>query len=198
MRIKSQWFKSDREKTTDEIAGAMAFTAWKIAENSLKNTRNAKFDIEIGPQYFGFLSEFLIFLIQVSDRIAYRQFSNEERVLFTGTLANRVAETLAENKSRLLGGTAADRKQEFIDLLNQRSGEYAEFDYGPDGPEFAFTRYVGFCMRDVMNDADVEWVADQIMTIEAPNAVDMVEKTLRNLLGNEPKASRARAGVSGD
>ena len=63
---------------------------------------------------------------------------------------------------------ATDHKQIFIDKLNQRAGEYADFNYGADGPEFAFTRYLAFCMREVMDEKDVEWVIDQMMSIEAP------------------------------
>src|ERR1039457_6710433 len=111
MRIKSQWFKSERKKTPQEIAGAMAFTIWRIADNTLKNTRRANFEIAIGPQYFSFLTEFLVFLIQVADRIAHRQLSAETRFVFTSTLANRVAETLAENQSRLMGNSIAEDKQ---------------------------------------------------------------------------------------
>src|SRR4030067_731362 len=107
MRIKSHWFQSEREKTPQEIAGAMAFTIWRIAHKALKNTRKANFEIAIGPQYFSFLSEFLVFLIQVADRIAYRQHPAEARFAFTSALANRVAETLAENKSRLMGDSIA-------------------------------------------------------------------------------------------
>lgn len=198
MRIKSHWFKPGREKTPQDIAGTLSFVIWRIADNALKNTRNAKFEIAIGAQYFAFLTEFLIFLIQVADRIAYRLLTAEDRVTFTGTLANRVAETLAENQSRLMGDTLAAHKQRFIDRLNQRSGEYADFDYGDDGPEFAFTRYLAFCMREVMDEKDVEWVIDQMMSIEAPNAVDMVEKTMRDVLEIEPRQKRQRASVSGD
>ena len=198
MRIKSHWFKPGREKTPQDIAGTLSFVIWRIADNALKNTRNAKFEIAIGAQYFAFLTEFLIFLIQVADRIAYRLLTAEDRVTFTGTLANRVAETLAENQSRLMGDTLAAHKQRFIDRLNQRSGEYADFDYGADGPEFAFTRYLAFCMREVMDEKDVEWVIDQMMSIEAPNAVDMVEKTMRDVLELEPRTVRKRASVSGD
>jgi len=197
MRIKSQWFKSDRQKTPEEIAGAMAFTIWRIADNSLKNTRKANFEISIGPQYFTFLTEFLVFLIQVADRIAHRQLSAEDRVTFTSTLANRVAETLSENQSRLMGDSIAAHKQNFIDNLNQRAGEYADFNYGEDGPEFAFTRYLAFCMREVMDEKDVEWVIDQMMSIEAPNAVDMVEKTMHNLFTAEAGPTRTRKRISG-
>lgn len=198
MRIKSQWFKSDREKTPQEIAGAMAFTIWRIADNALKNTRKANFEIAIGAQYFTYITEFLVFLIQVADRIAYRQLPAEDRFTFTSTLANRVAETLSENQSRLMGGSIADHKQHFIENLNQRAGEYADFNYGIDGPEFAFTRYLGFCMRAVMDDKDVEWVVDQIMSIEAPEAVEMVEKTMKNLFDEEPKQPRSRKATGGD
>jgi len=198
MRIKSHWFKSDREKTTQEIAGALAFTIWRIADNALKNTRRAHFEIAIGAQYFAFLTEFLVFLIQVADRIAHRQLSADDRFAFTSTLANRVAETLAENQSRLIGDSIAEHKQHFIDKLNQRAGEYADFNYGIDGPEFAFTRYLAFCMREVMDEKDVEWVIDQMMSIEAPEAVDMVEKTMKNLFAKEPPQTRIRKVTSGD
>jgi hypothetical protein len=198
MRIKSQWFKSDREKTPQEIAGAMAFTIWRIADNALKNTRKANFEIAVGSQYFLFLTEFLIFLIQVADRIAHRQLSAEARFAFTSTLANRVAETLAENQSRLMGDSIAVHKQHFIDNLNQRAEEYADFNYGSDGPEFAFTRYLAFCMREFMDEKDVEWVIDQMMSIEAPEAVEMVEKTMKNLFETEPRQPRTRKRVSGD
>ena len=198
MRIKSQWFKGDREKTTKEIAGALAFTIWRIADNALKNTRKANFEIAIGPQYFSFLTEFLVFLIQVADRIAYRQLTAEARFEFTSVLANRVSETLAENQSRLMGDSIAEHKQHFIDKLNQRAGEYADFNYGSDGPEFAFTRYLAFCMREVMDEKDVEWVIDQMMSIEAPEAVEMVEKTMSNLYEAEPRPPRTRKTTSGD
>lgn len=198
MRIKSHWFKSEREKTPQEIAGALAFVIWRIGDNALKNTRKADFQIAIGAQYFAFLTEFLVFLIQVADRIAYRQLPAETRFLFTSTLANRVAETLAENQSRLMGNSISEHKQHFIDKLNQRAGEYAEFDYGSDGPGFAFTRYLAYCMREVMDEKDITWVIDQMMSIEAPEAVTMVEKTIRDLFETEPGQPRTRKTVSGD
>ena len=196
MRIKNHWFKSDRKRTPQEIAGALAFVIWRIGDNELKNTRNAKFEIAIGTQYFSFLSEFLVFLVQVADRIAYRQLPAEDRLALTSTLANRIAETLAENQSRLMGGDFAKHKQDFIDKLNQRAGEYAEFGYGSDGPEFGFTRYLGFCIREVMDEKDFAWVIDQMMSIAAPEAVEMVENTMRGLFETEPRQPRRRKTAS--
>jgi len=190
MRIKNHWFKSDRKRTPQEIADALAFVIWRIGDNTLKITRKANFEIEAGAQYFLFLAEFLVFLIQVADRIAYRRLSAEDRQTFTTSLAKRVAETLAENQSRLMGIDFAECKKRFIDSLNQRAGEYAEFNYDDNGPEFAFTRYLGFCMREIVSEKDTSWVIDQMMSVAAPEAVEMVEKTLHNLLDTEPRQAR--------
>lgn len=198
MRIKSHWFKPGREKTTQEIAWSVAFVIWRIAENSLRNTRKADFDIAVGPQYFAFLNEFLVFLIQVADRIAYRMLQPEVRVEFTSALANRVAETMAENHSRLLGGDYAEHKHRFIDELNERSGDYAEFDYDDNGPDYGFMRYLGYRIGEVMDEKDAPWVVDQMISIEAPEAVKMLEKTIRDLYQAEPRKARNRASVSGD
>jgi hypothetical protein len=198
LRIKSSWFRAGREHTPEELAGALSFVIYRIADNALKKTRRADFGVEVGAQYFAFLTEFLQFLIQVADRIAYRRLPEQGRLAFTSTLANRVAETHAENESRLLGGDMAECKQRFIDLVNRRAGEYAEFGYGENGPDFAFTRYLAWCMGEVMDEQDSGWIIDQMMSIEAPEAVEMVEKTFRNLLESEPRQPRRRASVSGD
>ena len=198
MRIKSQWFKEGKQHTAKELAGAVSFVAWKIADDALKSTRKADFEIAVGPQYFAFLNEFLVFLIQVADRIAYRRFAPEERAEFTGTLANRIAATQAENQSRLLGGTEAEFKQAFIDQLNLRADGYAEFDYGESGPSFKFLRYLAFCLDQIMDKKDSGWIIDQIMSIQAPAAVDMVEKTIRNLVEETPRPTRKRSSTSGD
>jgi hypothetical protein len=192
IRIKSQWFKAGKEKTPLELAGAVAFISWRISESALKNTRRADFEVAIGEQYFAFLNEFLIFLVQVADRIAYVRFTAEFRLVFTTELANRIASTLAENQSTLLGGEQAEHKAAFIERLNQRSGEYAEYEYGSDGPSFSFMRYLANCMLGVVDERDRSWVIDQMMAVEAPNAVEMVEKAMQGLLETEPKRRAIR------
>ncbi|MBU0621786.1 MAG: hypothetical protein KJ795_08050 [Gammaproteobacteria bacterium] len=198
MRIKSNWHKEGRVHTPQEISDALAFTVSRIADNALKNTRKADFEIEVGPQYLDFLAEFLVFLILVADRIAYRDLSAEDRASFTGNLANRVAETYAENRSRLLEDDLKGCKQRFIDLINQRAGEYADFGYDEKGPEYGFYRYLAFCISNVLSEEDAKWVIDPMISFEAPEAVQMVEKTLRGLYEVEPKKPRRRAAMGGD
>jgi hypothetical protein len=49
-----------------------------------------------------------------------------------------------------------------------------------------------------MDEKDSGWVIDQIMGIQAPEAVKMIEKTMSNLLDETPRPARRRASEGGD
>ena len=200
LRLKSQWFKTDSPKTPQEAAGAMAFIVWRVAHNALTQMRGARFDIDIGPQYFAFLREWLVFLIQVVDRMAHERMVGEERAAFTTALVLRVADHLADNENRLLGVPPPGEETHqgrFIDLVNLLAAHYAEFGHGPDGPDFAFTRYLGHRIEALMPEKDRYWVVDQVMAIEAPDAVEMLQRSLQGVLSTEPRVPR-RSVLSGD
>ena len=195
MRVKSQWFNSGRSKSPAEIASAAAVISWRIALNALKEMRSAGFDIAVGPQYFSFLSEFAIFLVQLADRIAYRQFEEEDRIAFTNAMANHVGDHMADNQSELLGGAPMNvYKAAFIDRLNQRAAQYAQFQYEPGGANFSFLRELGNCLEEVLDERDKHWVVDQVIAIQGPEAIETLEKSMRGLLGQEPKRQRTRSG----
>jgi hypothetical protein len=187
IRVKSSWHKGDRKKTPQEIAGALAFIIWRLSDNTLKNVRKADFDIAIGAQYFAFLQEFLIFLVMVADRIVYTQLSPEDRAEFTGALANRVAEHMSENQTEWLGGSLREYKDGFVERLNQRAGEYADFHYTGVETSFSFILHLGQSMRDVVDEKDKTWVVDQIMAIEVPESVAMLEKAMKGLFDDSAK-----------
>jgi len=200
LRIKSQWFKTDTPKTPQQIASAMGFIVFRVAQNALAQMRNAQFDIDIGPQYFAFLREVLVFLLQVADRMAYASMQAQVRAEFTTAMVVRVAEVLEENENRLLGLPGAgepSHMDRFIEQFNLLSSHYADFGYGADGPDFGFVRYLGHRIEALMPKKDQHWVIDQIMAIEAPQAVEMLERSLRGLIGEEPRSPR-RNTMSGD
>jgi len=202
IRIKSQWFKGGNARTWQQTASVMAFTAWRVAENTLRQMRSAQFDIEIGPQYFAFTREVLVFLIQMSDRMAHERMEDEDRAEFIAALVRRVAEVLQENEDRLLGPPPAGQPghfDEFIDLFNELADHYAEFAYTSDGPDFAFVRYLGHRIEALMPEKDQRWVIDQIMAAEVPFAIEMLQRAMQGALSTEPRAPRrARTVASGD
>lgn len=202
IRIKSQWFRSGATKTAQQTASAMAFIAWRVAQNMLKQMRSAHFDIEIGPQYFAFTREVLVFLTQILDRMAFERMGPEGRAEFITALVKRVAEVLQENEDNLLGEPPAGQPSHydaFIDLFNELADHYADFGFDAQGPDFAFVRYLGHRIEALMPLKDQRWVVDQIMATEVPEAVQMIQGAMQDVLSTEPRAPRrARATTSGD
>jgi hypothetical protein len=196
MRVKSHWFRAGREKSPKELAGAAAFNIWRIGLNALSHTRNAGFEIAVGAQYFAFLAEFLVFLVMVADRIAYRHVGEEDRAAFTTELANRVGDNLAENQANLMGGELREHKAAFIAQLNLRADEYAHYDYQKDAENFSFVRGLGLFLQNVVDERDRQWVTDQVMAIEAPEAIATLEKAMSGFLELEPHRP-SRGGNSG-
>jgi hypothetical protein len=208
LRIKAHWFKAEQPKSPEQTASAMAFIAWRVAINMLKRMREAGFDIDAGPAYFGFVREVLVFLLCGIDRLAYAQLGAEARAPFTTALVRHLARTLQENEHDLLGPVPAGAPPHgdtFIDLVNEVTQHYAEFGADPmtpDGgagfhPGFGFVRYLGSRLEPTLPEKDRRWVVEQVMAAEAPEAVEIVQRSMRDLYDAAPRRAR-RSSVSGD
>ena len=211
MRIKNRWFSGDGtpvRKSAAEQASAMAFIVWRVAVNMVKRMRAADFDVDAGAPYLAFVREVLVFLAAVADRIAYQRLSAEDRAQFLVALVHHLARHLQENADELLGPAPAgeaSHAERFIDLFNELCGHYAEFGADPRAadpeagfePDFAFVRYLGVRLEPALPEAHRRWVLDQVMVIEAPEAVATVQRSMNELF--EPGPRRARRSVlSGD
>ncbi len=69
----------------------------------------------------------------------------------------------------------------FVDLFNRRSEDYAHFDFRDGEPEYGFARYVGNQLMDVLPEKDRVWVVEQVVSIEAPEAVKTLKTAFANL-----------------
>ena len=197
MRIKSHWFKSAAPKSPQEVAGAAAFIVWRVAQNSLKTMRAAHFELPPGPQYFAFLSEFLVFLTLGADRIAHARGDDAWRVTFITAMANRVGEILAENESDLLGAAGSgDIKRRFIDQVNACAVECATIGWDEEGPAYGFLRYLGHRVADVMADKDKTWAISQVIEVEAPEAAATMRRGMAGLLDTTPRTRQRSASAA--
>lgn len=209
MRVKSHWFKPGAEKSPAEQASAMAFIVWRLAQQMLKRMRGADFDIDAGVPYFAFMRELLVFLIALTDRIAAARLTATDRSEFTIAFVHHLAGTLQGNADDLLGPSAPGEPPHgdtFIDLVNEVTQHYAEFGADPDAkeddgagfqPDFAFVRYLGHRLEPTLPEKDRRWVIDQVMAIEAPNAIGVVQRAMRDLYDASPRRAR-RASTTGE
>ncbi len=182
MRVKTQWHRSEEPKSAEETAGALAFVLWRLADKSLENLQAEGYTILDSQQAFSIIAEFLVFMIQIADRIAYATLDNNARATFITALTLRVGEILEGNILDLPNITPDNYQQMFIRLLNRRANDYATFRYTSEGPDFSFKRYLSLQIQETMNNSDKTWIIDQTMEIEIPEMVETIQKSVDGLL----------------
>ena len=80
----------------------------------------------------------------------------------------------------VVGADYAETKKVFVDHFNRRGEDYAHFSSDESGPEYGFLRYCGNQLMEILPEKDRVWVVEQVVSIEAPEAV----KTLRTAFDN--------------
>ena len=199
IRIKSHWSNAGAGRALPEIAGALAFIAWRIALDKAINLHCERFVYRDDAQRLGVIQEYLAFLIQVADRLAHAQPATADaapdgaaggqaptpdrdarrRILIT-EMARKLIEHLEDNSGELLG--PGDYGQAFITLLNQRSGEYAQYQLDAQGPSYAFLRHLGYEVQGLMGGGqENRWVIDQVMDRDGWDAYRSFAKAFRDL-----------------
>jgi hypothetical protein len=126
-------------------------------------------------------TELLAFLIQVSDRLVYGKLSEEDRTRFITALGKQLAQTMEANQAEVFG--PGDHVTPFINTLNARFQDYAEFDYTSAGPSYHFLRYLGEKVSQALAPGDNRWVVEHVMEIEAPEALKLVKRLVHEVLG---------------
>lgn len=208
-RLKTHWFRHADSRGAAQRASAAAFIVWRVARHTLDRTRHAGFDVEIGEPYFRFLREVLAFLVAVADRVAHARLDAAERIEFTGALVHHLARILQDSQDDLMGVPPADapsHAESFIDLVNELMVHYADFGADPLSPaapgtfepDFAFLRYLAVRLEPALPPKDRRWVQDQVIAVQAPEAVAMLQRSLADLFDPPRRARRRGGGTTGD
>jgi len=180
VRVRSKWSKKDKTHTVEEIGAALAFIAWRIAANTVLNLENHEYQTDTQSQRLDIIGEILTFTIHIIDRMTIERFSAEERQRFMGELALKSAKHMEDNRRDVQG--SGEYKQAFIDLLNQRMADYADFSYSEqDGPGFPMKRYFGDFVAQHMGEKNRQWVSGQISEIEVREIMATLKKSVPNL-----------------
>jgi hypothetical protein len=181
LRIKSRWHDDGQDRSIEEIAGALAFIIWRIAKDKAINLHGQDFVYEDDQQRMAVIVEYLIFQLQITDRLARDRIGLDDdtrQALIIG-LAKKLAGHVQDNSQDILG--PGDYVQPFVAKLNERGVEYSEFSYNDDGPSYPFMRHLGFEMQQIMGDSqENRWVIDQVMDKDGYD----VDKELRRAVDN--------------
>jgi hypothetical protein len=162
------------------VAGAIAFNSWKIAQDKTINLRGEQFNQRSELQ-LNITIEYLLFQVQIIDRILHQQVEDEERQQLITALVLRLAELVQENSSESLG--EGDYGTPFIQLFNQRAAEYAELGFSADGPSYPFLRHLGSQIQQLMGDEQEQrWIIDQVMDRDGMDVFNRIHGTIQNIL----------------
>lgn len=180
LRIKSHWQNEDQERGLDDIASALAFIAWRISVDKAISLHCERFLYRDDAQRLLVIQEYVIFLIQVADRLSHDLIDDQDRKTLITSFAKKCFEHVQDNSQDLLG--PGNYGSPFIERLNQRSGEYAEFRLDHEGPSYPFLRHLGYEIQQLMGEGqENRWVIDQIMDKDGWDAYKRFAKAFRDL-----------------
>jgi hypothetical protein len=197
LRVKTVFFKNAGGRSTADIASVLASTIWRLSDEVVTNLSKWDCDIITPERGMKILAEMAAFLLHMSDRMAHGYLAEADRGRFIQAVGQRLSEIMQDNIRVMVGDDGFDYKANFIDLINRRAADYATFECTPQKPGFPILRYLGLAVREHMLESDQPWVADQIMDIQAPEALGMLKKTVDGLLSSDAP-TRQRVVVSGD
>ena len=181
IRIKSQWHHEDTVRSPQEIGGAVAFIAWRIALDKAMNLHGKHFVYQDDGQRLAVIAEYLAYETQIVDRLVHGMIDNQSRVDLVTALVMKLADHYRDNADMLIG--PEDHGNRFIALFNERSAEYAEFNFSEDGPSYPFLRHLGYEIQQLMGNSEHEnrWVIDQMMDIDGLEIHKQLLQAVHNL-----------------
>ena len=181
-RVKRRWNDKGRERTAEDTGSVLGFNLWRIAGANVLHLENEGFQTDTYNQRLDVVAELVSFFVHVVDRMtSEKEYSEDERRDLITALALNLAKTMHDNRMDV-NEEKKDYKAEFIQVLNERMAEYADFAYDGNEPGFQMRRRCGEHVTEVMGEKDKKWVTDQIMEIEIPDALKTFKKVARNIL----------------
>jgi hypothetical protein len=184
LRVKTTWFKKEGERPPEEVATVMASMLWRLADKAIDNLSKADYDIITPQRGFKIIAELTCFLVHYMDRLAFDRIDDAQRQELISATGIRLAEVMEQNILDFNDGERDpdyDYQEGYIELLNKRMQDYAEFAEFtlPNGkPNFQPARFLSLMIREDMEKSDQSWIQDQLMDIEVPAMMDMAKKNM--------------------
>jgi hypothetical protein len=179
-RIRTKFHNKQKSQSVETIAGAMGMNIWKLASGTVNKMYSDGFNFKNNSQLLDVIGEFIIFMLQLADRVAYDELSAEGRGRFTQALAAHLIQTMVDNQIEELG--AGDYQGPFVEKLNQRLDSYSEFSAIGGNPSYQMLRYFATSVDAVMGGEDNKWVLETVIEVEAPAVIKPLKEGMEKLL----------------
>lgn len=180
MRVKKKWFKDEKPRSLEDNAGVIAFHCWQIAVERIKAMEGEGFFINLPEATIAVISEYMAFLIHITDRRSYTLLEPSQREKFMSAMANKLIDILEDNCRD--AKTAFVNRQTLVTLFNKRFGNYAEMPFDGDHPSYSMYRYLGHNIAQSLGQEHQKWVVERVIDVEAPAAVELLKRTLGRFL----------------
>ena len=184
--IKTRWRNKKAPRTVEERAGVIGANIWRISVEIFKHLEKDGFRFGADRQVTAIITEFVVFLVQLTDRTVHGWSDDAGREALINAVAAHLAKTMANNQLDLLG--PGEYRAPFINTLNERCADYAQFEYVDRGPGYACLRYFAHKVADAMAESDNKWVIEQMMEIEAPEMVRLIKKLVDEVVNADSRA----------
>ena len=139
-RLKKGWSDKGKDRSLEDIGGAISFNIWQISGQGVLDLENEGFQTDTHSQRLDVISEFSAYLIQVVDRMLFDSFELKDRNDLVTAIGLHLARVMQDNRIEANG--EGNYSNAFLQLLNQRIGEYSscQFDLN-DGPSLCFSAH---------------------------------------------------------
>lgn len=192
VRVRTVWFNKDgKQRSEEETASVIAATIWRLCDKGIDNLSKADYDILTPQRGFKIIGELSCFLVHYADRLVYGRIDEDSRAALISATGNKLAEIMEQNILDFTGGQKDpdyDYRAGYIELLNRRMADYAEFEFPIDKASFQALRFLSLIIREVMDKGDQSWIQDQLMDIEVPEMLGTLKKQVDGFY--PPVASR--------
>ncbi len=202
LRIRNA-YKHGRKASVQQQANILAYNIWQIALAGAKNLHQEDYHYDSDEQRVGVITEYLIFLVHIADRLAYDGLSeaekeapetNEKRAAFILHLAQDTARQLQRNTEEIMG--VGDYKAPYFALINDRMPVYARglFKNGQAG--FSLLRIFADHIYTIMGDSQTnKWTLQQIMDIDGPMMIEKMHTSMLSITGQQAAEDDKKTSV---
>ena len=186
-RLKKGWSDKGKDRSLEDIGGAISFNIWQISGQGVLDLENEGFQTDTHSQRMDVISEFSAYLLQLTDRMVYDSFDQSSRVDLINAVGLHLARVEQDNRQEANG--IGDYTDGFLKLLNQRITEYSTCRFGLDeGPSFVFLRLLGDHVTARMGARDAKWITGYIIDIMGNQMFSELKRILPGLLDPAKKA----------